>query len=153
MNEKNSTSIIDGLFLTPLKIISVPGGDVLHGMKCSDPGYSGFGEAYFSMVETGSVKAWKRHRQMVLNLVVPIGKVRFIFYDDRLNSESIGKYHEVILSKENYNRLTVPPMVWMGFQGIDTNASMLLNVASIEHTSDEADRKEINEIKFNWELN
>ena len=147
-------SNIDGVLLTPLKVIDVSGGDVLHGMKCSDPGYLGFGEAYFSEVESGAVKAWKRHKQMTLNLVVPLGAVRFIIFDDRENSKSNGKYQEVTLSRlSDYSRLTVPPMVWMGFQGIDDKTSILLNIANIEHIPEEADRKEINEIKYDWELN
>ena len=58
-----SISNIDGVLLTPLKVIDVPGGDVLHGMKSSDSGYLDFGEAYFSEVEPGAVKAWKRHKK------------------------------------------------------------------------------------------
>ena len=38
--------------LTPLKTIDVAGGDVRHAMKRNDPGYVGFGEAYFSIVKT-----------------------------------------------------------------------------------------------------
>jgi dTDP-4-dehydrorhamnose 3,5-epimerase len=44
-------------------------------------------------------------------------------------------------------------MVWMGFQGMGKNTSMLLNIADIEHVPEEADRKVINEIKYDWELN
>ena len=54
------TSIIDGVIMTSLKVIEVPGGNVFHGMKSNDPGYSGFGEAYFSTVDLGAIKAWKR---------------------------------------------------------------------------------------------
>jgi dTDP-4-dehydrorhamnose 3,5-epimerase len=148
----NKLSKIDGVILTPLNIIEVPGGNVLHGMKSGDAGYSDFGEAYFSMIEQGSIKAWKRHRQMVLNLIVPLGAVRFVIYDDRKNSTSNGEYQEVILSINNYCRLTVPPMLWMGFQGINKEENMLLNIASIEHIAKEADRKEMNDIKYNWRL-
>ena len=147
----NADSAIDGVLLTPLKVMDVLGGDVLHGIKCSDHGYSGFGEAYFSIVNLGAVKAWKRHRKMTLNLIVPIGAVRFVIYDDRLESVTLGKFQEVSLSRENYCRLTVPPMLWVGFQGRDVSDSILLNVANIEHQPDEADRKELNEIEFEWE--
>ena len=67
----------NALLLTPLKIIPVPGGDVLHAMKYSDKGFTGFGEAYFSTIEPGIIKAWKRHRKMTLNLIVPFGAIRF----------------------------------------------------------------------------
>ena len=76
--------------ITPLKIIQVPGGDVSHAMKISDPGFAGFGEVYFSNIEPGVVKAWKRHRQMTLNLVVSVGAIRFVMFDDRHQSPDSG---------------------------------------------------------------
>lgn len=144
-------SIVDNVIMTPLKVIEVPNGNVLHGMKFNDPGYSGFGEAYFSMVDSGSVKAWKRHHKMTLNLIVPIGEVCFVIYDDRPYSSSYGKFQKVILSKENYYRLTVPPKLWLGFQGLGRDINMLLNIADIEHTLDKVDRIELDKINFDWE--
>ena len=72
---------LNEICVTPLKRVSVAGGDVLHAMKKSDTGYVDFGEAYFSLVEFGAIKAWKRHLQMTLNLVVPIGEVQFVLMD------------------------------------------------------------------------
>ncbi len=37
--------MIDGVIVTPLKIINVPGGDVFHALKKDDPGFTDFGEA------------------------------------------------------------------------------------------------------------
>ena len=143
--------LVDDVLITPLKKISVLGGDVLHAMKSSDAGYVNFGEAYFSTVEQDSIKGWKRHRDMTLNLIVPVGAVRFVIYDDRENSNTTQKFQEVIISKErNYCRLTIPPMVWLGFQGLGGASSIILNIADIEHSSEEVDKKNIDEIKFNW---
>lgn len=148
----SNNSTINGVLLTPLKVINVQEGNILHGMKCSDAGYSGFGEAYFSMIKSGAIKAWKRHNLMSLNLVVPLGAIRFVLFDDRQNSRSNGLFQQVTLSTKNYYRLTVPPLVWMGFQGVYEDTSMLLNIADIEHVPEEADRKEMSEINFDWEL-
>jgi len=93
------------------------------------------------------IKAWKRHKQMTLNLVVPIGKVRFILFDDR-NHKS--EFQEVVLSNNSYNRLTVPPLIWFGFQGLSKSTSLILNIADIVHDPDEIDRKALNEIDFDW---
>jgi len=142
---------LEGVLLTQLKIIDVPGGDVLHGLKQSDPGFHGFGEVYFSTVDKGAIKAWKRHHEMVLNLVVPVGAIRFVLIDDRPESTTFGKYQEIILSRYNYQRLTVPPMMWMGFQGVSEGTNILLNVASIPHHPDEADRLALDEIEYHWE--
>ena len=142
---------INGVNITPLSIIDTKGGDVLHAMKMSDHGYSGFGEAYFSTIEPQAIKGWKRHKQMVLNLVVPVGTVRFILFDDRENQDNVNHFQEVTLSIENgYSRLTIPPMIWVGFQGLGLQTSLVLNIANIEHLPEEVERKKLAEIKFNW---
>ena len=96
---------MDGVMLTPLKQIQNPKGDIFHALKESDAGFSGFGEAYFSSVGFGEVKGWKKHIKMTLNLIVPVGEVEFVIYDDRLDSPSNGKFFTVILSANNYQRL------------------------------------------------
>jgi len=143
---------IAGVIFTPLSIIGTDGGDVLHAMRSSDPGYSDFGEAYFSTIDSGAIKGWKLHQEMILNLIVPIGQVRFAIFDERMDSPSKGKLCEIILSRENYGRLTIPPLLWVGFQGLDNGSSLLLNIASIEHSPEEARRKKLSEIEFDWEL-
>jgi len=144
---------VEGVIITPLSIINTLGGDVLHGMKYSDSGYSGFGEAYFSVVDYGVTKGWKRHKDMVLNLIVPLGKVCFVLYDSRYDSDSYNKFQKVTISREdNYARLTVPPMVWMGFKGVDDGTNMLLNIANIKHSPSEVDRKPLNEVDFDWSI-
>ena len=143
---------IDGLLINPLKIIDTLGGDVMHILKNMDDSYVGFGEAYFSMVEFGAIKAWKRHRKMVMNLVVPVGEVSLVFFDDREDSSSFRLFQEITLSRKNYVRITVPPLLRVGFKGIGIGVNMLLNIASIPHDPDEVDTKKINEIKFDWGL-
>ena len=141
--------MIKDVVITHLDVIDTPGGNVLHAMKGSSAGYSGFGEAYFSQVDKGAVKAWKRHKKMTLNLVVPVGAIKFVLFDDRDMSNI--QFQEIIISRDNYCRLTVPPMIWMGFQGLSDDGSMLLNIANIEHDAYEVDKKNIEQIKFNWD--
>lgn len=54
-------SVIDGVVLQDLRIIPADGGPVLHMLRADSPLFRSFGELYFSEVEPGSVKAWKRH--------------------------------------------------------------------------------------------
>jgi dTDP-4-dehydrorhamnose 3,5-epimerase len=56
------------------------------------------------------------------------------------------------MSRENYFRLTIPPMIWVGFQGLSNRNSMLLNIANLMHDPLEVDKKNINEIEFDWSL-
>ncbi len=137
--------LIDKVVTTPLNKINVEGGDVYHAMKKSDGVFEKFGEAYFSFIEEGYIKAWKKHKFMTLNLIVPIGKVQFVLYDEYSDS-----FHSEILSPRHYNRLTVPPNLWFGFKGLQKGKSMLLNIADIEHDPDEVERLNVNELEFNW---
>lgn len=141
---------VRGVTLTVLKRIPTPGGDVLGAMTSTDPGFAGFGEAYFSIAKPGAVKAWKSHRKMTLNLVVPVGTIRFVIHDNRDNSPSHGLVEQVTLSQSNYQRLTIPPMVWLGFQGIGAIDAMLLNVANIAHDPLEVDRQPPDAFPFDW---
>ncbi len=86
---------MEGVSLHPLKHITVPKGDIYHAMKSTDEGYCGFGEAYFSQIEQGQTKGWKRHNRMMLNLIVPVGAVKFVVYDDREGSATKGQFAEL----------------------------------------------------------
>lgn len=135
---------MDGVTLTPLKQIYNPKGDIFHAMKKSDDGFNGFGEAYFSTIYKDDIKGWKKHTVMTLNLVVPIGSIEFIVYDEKIKG-----FFNVVLSQKNYQRLTINPGLWMAFKGIEEN-SMLLNLASIEHDPEEAISIDIKEINYDW---
>jgi dTDP-4-dehydrorhamnose 3,5-epimerase len=135
---------VNQILITPLNRIEVAGGDVLHGMKCSDPGYVDFGEAYFSIVAAGAIKAWKRHLRMTLNFVIPLGTVFFAFIDER------GVAREEAVGEDRYVRLTVPPGIWFGFKGMGNKESMVLNIASIPHDPGEVERRLLSDFDYVW---
>lgn len=129
----------------PLKKIDIDGGNVLHGIKKTDSGFIDFGEAYFSIVNFNAVKAWKLHQSMTLNLVVPIGRVLFVFFLPDNNT-----FKEIVIGENNYQRITVSPGIWFGFKGLHESDSLIMNVADIEHNPKEVLRKSVNEFKYNW---
>mgnify|MGYP006224469533 CR=1 FL=1 len=135
---------MDGVNLTPLKQIHNPKGNVLHAMKKNDVGFNGFGEAYFSTINQGDIKGWKKHTQMILNLIVPVGEIEFVIYNEELNKFFITK-----LSKKNYQRLTIKAGLWLAFKGCN-NHNMLLNLGSIEHSPNEAINIDLKKIKYKW---
>jgi dTDP-4-dehydrorhamnose 3,5-epimerase len=138
------SDILNEIKITPLGTIQGEGGSVLHGVKKSDLGYVGFGEAYFSVIENNKIKAWKCHQQMTMNLVVPYGNVKFVFYGSNSNFKVIE------IGQNNYQRITVPPNIWFGFQGRNPPYSLILNLANVEHDPTEVKRLLIDEIYFEW---
>jgi len=142
---------IQGVLLTPLKIIHHYKGDIFHGMKKDDKGFAGFGEVYFSTIKGGQIKGWNRHKVMTLNLVVPKGEAIFVIHDDREDSSSKGDFYKVTLSPSNYQRLTVAPGLWVAFKGNYNKTSLILNVASIVHDPNEIDNLDLDHFDYNWE--
>lgn len=142
---------INGVILTPLKQIYHPKGDVFHAMKQSDNGYHGFGEAYFSTILYSDIKLWKKHLRMTLNFVIPVGEIRFVIYDDRLDSSTKGNFFDITLGQNNYQRITVPPNLWVAFSGKGKDLNLLLNLANLEHDPIEVERKDdLNKIPYKW---
>lgn len=119
----------------------------MHGIKKNDTGYVGLGEVYFSYINPKAVKAWKKHNRMTLNLVVPLGKVRFVFCDP-LNDVH---YRVEDIGEDNYVRLTVPPRIWFGFQGIALQPSLVANIADLQHDTAEVERQAVSSFDYQWE--
>ena len=138
----------DDILVTPLSIFETKGGNVMHAMRDGDRGYVSYGEAYFSWVDSGSIKAWKYHSKMVMNLIVPIGLVRFVFHLE--NDEKSPSFFQLDIGEKNYVRVTVPPRIWFGFQGLGVKPSLVLNIGSVPHDPDEVHRKLLHEFPFDW---
>jgi len=130
--------MIDGLIITPIRRIAIPKGDVRCLLKDGDPGFDGFGEAYCSSIEGLAVKAWKCHRRMTVNLVPIKGSTCLKVHDDRPESTTRGETWSQILSPY-LCRVTIPPELWFGLQGIGTEENIVLNLASLPHDDAECD--------------
>ena len=142
---------INGVILTPLKKIYHPKGSIYHGLKKSGVGFAGFGEAYFSEIKSGKVKGWNRHKKMILNLIVPFGEVTFVIYDNIEKSGSKENIFKVMLSQINYQRLTVPPGLWLAFRGKGNNTNLILNIANMEHDPNEIEKMNLDKIPYNFD--
>ena len=131
------------IIIKPLKRIPLKDGDVLHALKSSESEFHGFKEAYFSCIKPNKIKAWKRHLRMTMNLIIPVGRVHFNFY----NNDKIILVNTII-GEENYARITVPPMIWFGFKGISSETSYVLNISNELHDPQEIERKPLSFLKF-----
>jgi dTDP-4-dehydrorhamnose 3,5-epimerase len=135
---------MDKIILSPLNQIYNSKGSIFHVIKKSDDQFNGFGEAYFSFINKGEIKGWKKHKKMTLNLVVPFGEIEFTIYN-----EDNKKFFNTSLSKKNYQRLTIREGLWVAFRGVEEN-NILLNIANIEHDPSETINKNLNDIKYDW---
>ncbi len=144
---------IDGVLVTALRQIVDERGAVLHHMRRDAPEFTIFGECYFSEMLPGAVKAWKRHRSQTQNLAVPIGRVRFVLYDDREPSPTRGEIQVVELGRpDDYNRLCIPRGLWYGFTCLSDRRALIANCADRPHDPDDAELRPEDDpgIPYRW---
>lgn len=146
--------MINGVSIVPLKQIHDERGKVMHMLRRDLPHFTEFGEIYFSCIHPGAIKAWHIHKKMTLNYAVPVGKIKFVLYDDRPDSSTKGELMELYLGPENYSLVVVPPMVWNGFKGLGTETAVVANCATIPHDPTEIERMDPikGTIPYNWEI-
>ena len=138
-------NILNTIKVKSLRIIKLPEGNIMHILKKTELKKWALEEAYFSKIKFNMIKAWKFHQKMTLNLTVPLGKVKFVFY-----SQINGRFRIIKIGEKNYVRLTIPPRIWFGFKGLGKPESIILNLANFKHSKKEILRKKKDKIKFNW---
>ena len=145
--------MIEGVKISHLKIISDDRGKIMHMIRADSPIFKKFGEIYFSTIYQNIIKGWHLHLRSTLNYACIKGKVKLVLFDDRKNSKTKNKYQEIILSPEKYFLVSIPPNIWNGFKGLDTNESIIANCLDNPHDEKEMVRKDPSDkyFNFNWE--
>lgn len=146
---------ISGLVISPLREIADERGAVLHMLRADSSDFVGFGEVYFSEVRPGVVKGWKLHEQQTQVFAVPAGRMRMVFFDDRVGSASRGKVQVIDLGRpDSYLRLKVPPGLWYGFGCLGDVPALLANCADMLHDPTESRSLPLDDqsIPYAWDL-
>jgi dTDP-4-dehydrorhamnose 3,5-epimerase len=144
--------MIEGVIIKPLKIFRDERGQVMHMLRCDDPLFKGFGEIYFSVVNVGVVKGWKRHKEMVQSFAVPKGDMKLVIYDDRPKSPSKGEIQVIEFGENNYQLVRLPPMVWYSFSPIGGVPAMVANCANIPFSPQESEQIDLDDtrVPYRW---
>jgi dTDP-4-dehydrorhamnose 3,5-epimerase len=142
--------MIQDVKILDLKIISDDRGKIMHMIRADSPSFKKFGEIYFSTIYENVVKGWHLHLKSTLNYVCIRGKVKLVLFDDRKDSKTKNKYQEIILSPENYFLVSIPPNIWNGFKGLDSNESIIANCLDNPHDEKEMVRKDSSDEYFNF---
>ena len=119
-------------------------GNILKVLNKKENFFTKFGEVYLSKIGKGSIKAWKKHKKINLNLKVISGAVKFVIYNDLKN-----KFIHIILKEKDKKRIYISAGLWFGFKGLK-NKNIILSVSSHIVSKGEMLRKKLKEIKFDW---
>ena len=141
---------IEGIKVTPLKIIKDHRGSVMHMIRNDNEVFEEFGEIYFSTIFENKIKAWHLHKEATLNYACVFGKVKLVLFDERKTSKTYGEYQELLLSLDNYSLITIPSNIWNGFKGMNKESSIIANCLNLPHNEKEMVRLEIDDMRFNY---
>ncbi len=145
--------MIHGVKITKLNKIDDNRGSILPMLRSDSKVFQSFGEIYFSTIFNKAIKAWHLQKKATLNYACIKGKIKLVLFDDRKNSISFGKYDQFILAPEDFFLITIPPLIWSGFIGLDESESIVANCISIPHNEVEITRKRYDDeyFKYIWE--
>jgi len=113
-----------------------------------------FGEIYFSFVNPGVVKGWKKHLRASQFFCVPVGTIKFVFFDDRPDSLTKGQIEKIECGEINYQLIKMPSGVWYSWKAISVFPAMIASLTSEPHDPAEALAAEINNngiIPYHWD--
>ena len=122
--------------------------DILHFIRSNDKNFCGFGETYFSSIKYNSIKGWKKHNSMTMNLICLVGRVEFIFaFKNEFKEWTFSQY---ILEPTNNGVLNVPPGYFFCFKILNKNLHLISNFSNLQHDENEISRLPLNAIPYKW---
>jgi dTDP-4-dehydrorhamnose 3,5-epimerase len=144
--------MIQGVTIKPLKVLSDERGQLMHMLRVDDDVFKKFGEIYFSVVNPGVVKAWKKHLKMTQHFAVPRGNIKLVIYDDRAGSVTRGTVQEIYVGQNNYQLVCIPPLLWYGFGAENQEPAMIANCSDIPHDPKEVELRPLDDpgIPYAW---
>lgn len=135
--DRGTLSMIEGVIIKPLHVFTNESGGVMHMLRSDDSIFEKFGEVYFSYVNPGYVKGWKKHLKMTQHFAVPAGNINVVIYDDREGSSTRGEILEVNIGRSNYQLLRIPSLLWYAFRAVGDEPALIANCTDFPHDPDE----------------
>jgi dTDP-4-dehydrorhamnose 3,5-epimerase len=146
--------LIQGSSLKPLKTIADERGYLMEILRCDDPFFRKFGQAYLTVVYPGVVKGWHWHEIQTDHFCVVKGMAKVVLYDRREGSPTHGQVDEHFLGERNLALLVIPHGVLHGMKGIGTEPALLLNIPSEAYNHEHPDEYRVDphgeHIPYDW---
>ncbi len=145
---------IEGVLVTPLRVIPDERGWLMEILRCDDPHFSAFGQVYMTTAYPNVVKAWHYHKKQTDNFTCVHGMMKVALYDARPGSPTHGVLMEVFIGEKNPALITVPPGVYHGFKAIGNEKAIVANCATIPHDPTEIERLDPfdKRIGYSWDI-
>jgi dTDP-4-dehydrorhamnose 3,5-epimerase len=146
--------MIEGVKIKKLKRIEDERGYLMEILRKDDDLFEGFGQVYITMVKPHYAKAWHMHEKQTDHFVCIKGNARVVLCDKRKESKTFNEVNEFILGEKNRILLKIPMRVMHGFESVDENEAVILNIPTKTYNYGNPDEIRLpfnsNEINFKW---
>ena len=146
--------MIDGVKVTPLKVLPDERGRLMEIMRCDDDVFEKFGQVYMTTAYPGVVKAWHYHKIQSDHFSVVKGMMKLALYDDRDGSPTRGEVNEFFLGVHNPILVKIPKGVYHGFKAIGVEEAVVINVPTEPYNREQPDEYRLdahdNDIPYDW---
>ncbi|MBI5637651.1 MAG: dTDP-4-dehydrorhamnose 3,5-epimerase family protein [Nitrospinae bacterium] len=122
-----------------LKMVPDERGRLMEILRCDDPFYQKFGQAYVTFVYPGVVKAWHFHKVQTDHFACLKGMIKLVLYDGRPGSPTKGEINQFFIGEHNNLLVSIPPHIQHGFKGISETEAMVLNIPTEPYNATEPD--------------
>ena len=147
---------IEGVIIKNLRVIPDERGWLMEILRCDDPFFKKFGQAYVTTAYPGVVKAWHYHKKQTDNFTCIRGMMKVALYDGRRRSGTYKSLMELFIGERDPALVSVPPGVYHGFKGIGTETAYFLNLPTLPYRYQEPDEYRLPpdtpKIPYDWGL-
>jgi dTDP-4-dehydrorhamnose 3,5-epimerase len=146
--------MIDGVIVKKLRVIPDERGRLMELLRCDDPFFEKFGQAYMTTALPGVVKAWHYHKEQTDHFAVVKGMAKVVLYDDRDDSPTRGEVNEFFMGEHNPILVRIPKGVHHGFKNVGLDECIIVNCPSRPYNYDSPDEFRLdphqNDIPYDW---
>lgn len=146
--------MIKGVSVKNLKPIADERGRVMEILRCDDPFFQKFGQAYITTAYPGVVKAWHLHQKQTDHFACIFGMMKVVLFDSREHSPTYKEINEFIIGEHNTQLIVIPNLVYHGFKCLSEKEAIVLNIPTELYNYKNPDEVRLPyntpEIPYNW---
>lgn len=147
--------MIEGVKVKKLKVIPDERGRLMEILRCDEELFVRFGQVYITTAYPGVVKAWHRHKKQTDHFTVLKGMAKFVLYDGREDSKTLGEINEFYVGEYNPILVQIPAGIYHGFTAVSENEVLAMNIPTECYSYNSPDEERVDphsgEIPYDWQ--
>lgn len=146
--------MIEGVKTKKLRVIPDERGRLMEILRSDDEMFSRFGQVYMTTTYPQVVKAWHYHKEQDDNIVVAVGMLKLVLFDDRKGSPTRGQVNEFFIGEHNPMLVHVPADVYHGWKCISQTEALVINTTTRPYDHEDPDEYRLpwdtDQVPYDW---